>query len=341
MRHFYGYIQHSVTFLLLAGLVTQGCSPVEDVNAELLSDVQRNNGVERKLDEVALRQVEEYKNTGKFSSPLKMNVHCYKAYSRFSPANDTATNFAIKAPCSSLDLDSDNPVVNYMSKLFVVPNAPQPNSKIVEVQCGKPGYPPSAFDHESFAPHLAHGIFPECPPDRSGNRIIPMYRDYSLPRKQPVLAGREKVIQELDRISNQQVQEFTKTGQYSSTLSFNPECGRYISSLLDDGKTVVNWILPGYYCNYTQPDPNHERVPDYTGQYDFVSAVFAVENKQQRTITLSRIVCETSHGSSPDIVKHPPRLVNGVPVCSTDDMFAHSDSVKKVLAKQYLPFPTH
>jgi hypothetical protein len=319
MNYFARHTKPSVTFLLLAGLVTQGCSPIEDINAELLSDVQRNNGMERKLDEVALRQVDEYKNTGKFSSPLKMNVHCYKAYSRFSPANDAATNFAIKAPCSSLDLDSDNPVVNYMSRLFVVPNAPQPNSKIVEVQCGKPGYPPSAFDDESFAPHLAHGIFPECPPDRSGNRIIPMYRDYSLPRKQPVLAGREKVIQELDRISNQQVQEFTKTGQYSSTLSFNPECGRYISSLLDDGKTVVNWILPGYYCNYTQPDPNHERVPDYTDQYDFVSAVFAVKNEQQHTVTLTRIVCEIGIGSSPDIVKYPPRLVEGVPVCTTDE----------------------
>jgi hypothetical protein len=335
MNYFPRPAKSAVTVLLLVGLVTQGCSPIADINAELLSDVQRNNGIERKLDEVALRQVEEYKNSGKFSSPLKMNVHCYKAYSRFSPANDIATNFAIEAPCSIWDLDSDNPVVTYMSKLFVVPNVPQPNSKIVEVQCGKPGYPVAAFDDESFAPRLAHGIFPECPPDRSGNRIIPMYRDYSLPRKQPVLAGRGKVIQELDRISNQQVQEFTKTGQYSSTLSFNPECGRYISSLLDDGKTVVNWILPGYYCNYTQPDPNHERVPDYTAQYEFVSAVFAVENKQQSTVTLSRIVCEISLGSSPDIVKYPPRLVEGVPVCTTDE----TGSGKKILTKQYPPVP--
>jgi hypothetical protein len=336
MRHFYRYIQPGITFLLLTGLAPiQGCG-----HHELLIDVLRPYVMERKFDEIALRQVEEYKKTGKFSSPMKMDVSCYNAYSRFSPTNDAVINFAIKSASCDLE-DADTHVVNYMSKLFVLPNAPQSNSKIVEVQCGKPGYPVAEFSNESFAPRLARGIFPECPPIAGTGRILPMYRDYSLPRKRQVLAGQEKVIQELDRISNQQVQEFTKTGQYSSALSFNPECGQYVSSLLDDGKTVVNWILPKYYCNSNSLDQNDELAADYTDQYEFVSAVFAVENKQQRTVTLSRIVCEIRIGNAPDIVKHPPRLVNGAPACSVDSKSTvNSSSVKKILTKQYLPVPT-
>jgi hypothetical protein len=331
MRYFRRYTKSAGTFLILVGLAfVQGCD-----HSESPTEVQRPYVMERKFDEIALRQVEEYKKTGKFSSPMKMDVSCYSAYSRFSPANDAVTNFAIKAPC---DLYPENPIENYMSKLFVLPNAPQSNSKIVEVQCGKPGYPVAEFSNGSFAPRLARGIFPECPPIAGTGRILPIYRDYSLPRKLQVLFGNEKVIQELDRISNQQVQEFTKTGQYSSTLSFNPECGRYVSSLLDDGKTVVNWILPKYYCNANSPGRNDELAVDYTGQYEFVSAVFAVENKQQRTVTLSRIVCEIRIGNAPDIVAHPPSIVNGVPVCSTArQATVNSSSVKKILTKQYPP----
>jgi hypothetical protein len=334
MCYFHRHTKSAATFLLVAGLLAfvQGCG-----HSESPTEVQRPYVMERKFDEIALRQVEEYKKTGKFSSPMKMDVSCYSAYSRFSPANDAVTNFAIKAPC---DLYPDNPIENYMSKLFVLPNAPQSNSKIVEVQCGKPGYPVAEFSNESFAPRLARGIFPECPPIAGTGRILPIYRDYSLPRKRQVLAGRDKVIQELDRISNQQVQEFTKTGQYSSALSFNPECGQYVSSLLDDGKTVVNWILPEYYCNSNLPDQKDELATDETDQYEFMSAVFAVENKQQRTVTLSRIVCEIRIGNAPDIVAHPPSIVNGEPVCSTArQAIVNSSSVKKILTKQYPPIP--
>jgi hypothetical protein len=334
MRYFHQYTKSAATFLLLTGTtLIQGCSPtelMEFVSSESLTEFIKSKGLVRKFDETARRQIEEYKNTGKFSSSIKMNVRCYNAYSRFSSAHDEATNFAIGKPCS----DPDENAENYMGRLFFVTNPSPQNSRIVGVECGTQYYDTSAFGDESFLPRLVDGKFPECPQDSRGNKVVPMYRDYSMPRKNPVLPNREKVVQELDEISNQQVKEFIKNGEYSSTLSFNPECGRYFSSTADGRKTVVNRIMPGYQCNYNEPVPGHINPPDDISLSDFVSAVFAVENKQQRTVTVSRIVCEIESGSI-DIIQHPPRLIEGVPVCTTDE----DGSGKRILTKQYPPVP--
>jgi hypothetical protein len=303
---------------------------IEFVSSESLTEFIKSEGLVRKFDETANRQVKEYKNTGKFSSSIAMNVRCYNAYSRFSPAHDEVTNFAISKPCH----EPDNNAENYMSRLFVVSNSPQ-NSRIVEVECGTKYYDTSAFANESFSPRLVDGKFPECPQDSRGDTVVPIYRDYSMPRKNPALPDREKVIQELDRISSQQAQEFISNGRYSSTLSFNPECGRYFSSAADGGKTVINRIMPGYLCNYLKLVPGNKNPPiDDIFLSDFVSAVFVVENKQNRTFTISRIVCEIED-TGINIIKYPPRLVEGVPVCTTDE----DGSGKKILTKQYPPFP--
>jgi hypothetical protein len=362
MHHFYRSIQPGVTFLLLVGLAwIQGCWNQPKSGDQPPSGDPDFRGVEREMDAIALRQIEEYNKTGKFSAPAKRGKYCHNHYSHFSPSDDAVTNFAIDEPCLVEKLipmfaDDANEVSHYVSKLFVIPNGAHPNKKIVELQCGPPfGYLATTLDNQPLEPRLVRGRFPECPPMKEGSRspqyynpalpnirVLPLYRDHSKPQKLQVLVSNEKVIQELDKISDQQVQEFTKTGQYSSALSFNPECSRFVSSLLDDGKTVVNWILPKHFC---KPEPTKSRqekqnelIGNSSDSYKFVSAVFAVENKQTNTVALSRIVCEVDITNvPPDIVQYPPALVNGVPECSTVN--PNHPSVKKILVEKYPPVP--
>jgi hypothetical protein len=325
MYRFYQYTRSGKALLILAGLaLLQSCSELGDINAEPLSKFEKNFGMARKFDEVALQQSEEYGKTGKFSSTLNLNVQCYKSYSNFSSAHDAVTNFAIQKPCSDVDYN----VENYMSKIFVVANVAQRKSKVVEVRCSTAEYPISAFKNGDFSPRLAYGKFPECPQDSKGNNILPLYRDYSLPRERLGLSDRKAIVQALDQISDQQVQEFTKSGQYSSALSFNSECGTYVSSVFDDGKTIINWITPRQNCS--------ENLSDDIRYSEFVSAVFSIKDEKNQTVKLSRVVCEVKIGEPVDFAKQPPRLVNGVPVCTTGE----SNSVKKILTKQYPPVPT-
>jgi hypothetical protein len=346
MRHFYRAIRFRVTFLCLLVLIfSQGCfgGGSSDTQSkqpeESLVDLEENGGLERKFDELALLQVKEYNKNGKFSTSLKMDESCYKAYSRFSPGNESVTNFAVQGECTLVP----EIVVKYMSRLLVVPTGTKPSKKIVEVQCRERSYPDSAFQDKFFIPRLVNGKFPECPPDKDGRRVLPTYRDHSLPRKRQVLINNAAVIQELDRISSQQVQEFTRTGQYSSVLSFNAGCGKYVSSLLDEGKTVINWIFPDYDCKpRLNQDSYSEIAQDGKYQYEFVSAVFAIENKQEGTTQLSRIVCESNAGNPYSFytLRRPPGFVEQQLECLTGLSYLESGhQVKKILAKQYSPIP--
>jgi hypothetical protein len=332
MRYFCPYTKSSIAFLVLAGLsLLQGCSAAKDLYHELfvqesMGEFNAKGGMEKALDQLALQQVEEYKKTGKFSSTLKLklNVKCYQADSKVSPTGNVATNLAAQTTCIR-----DGTLARYVSTLFVATDTPWRHPPVVEVRCVSESYSSSDLKNASFMPRLTRGSFPECPRASDGKNVLPLYIDHSLPRQHLGLPDRQSILKELDEISDRQVEEFTKTGQYSSALSFNAKCGAYASSISDDGRTVINWVMPTQnHCNDLKPEIKSE----------FVSAVFAVENKQKRTVTVSRVVCEVpgvtnrllGSGDSVDIIQKPPHLVNGVPTCTAG---------KAVLAKQYPPFP--
>jgi hypothetical protein len=332
MRRFHQYTQFGTTLVILAGLtLLQGCSSVRDLYHELfvqesMGEFNAKGGMEKALDNLALQQVEEYKKTGKFSSTLKLelNVKCYQADSKVYPTGNVVTNLAAQTTCFR-----DGTLAGYASTLFVADDTPWRRPPVVEVRCVSDSYGVSSFKDKSFTPRLIRGRFPECPGDSTGKNVLPLYVDHSLPRQHLGLSDRQSILKELDAISDRQVEEFAKTGQYSSALSFNAECGAYASSISDDGRTVINWVIPTQnYCNGLKSEIGSE----------FVSAVFAVENKQKRTVTLSRVVCEVpgvhnrllGSDDSVDIIQKPPHLVNGVPTCPTGT---------DVFTKQYPPVP--
>jgi hypothetical protein len=328
MRYFSRYAKLSCGGLILAvTALLSGCS-IEDLE----SFTSQDGGVEQALDAIALRQVEEYKKTRKFASTLKVNISCYKDYSKISLNRDTVTNFAIKKYC----FDHDYSVPQYMSQVISVNDTPWRDPPIVEVRClaFSDDYPVKAFEQASFIPRLFRGQFPECPRGDRGKIILPELRDYSMPRQSAGLADRQSIIRELDRISDRQAVEFNRTGQYDSALSFNAECGRYVSTLLQAGKTVINWIDPTTNCQASRA---------FQDRPMFVSAVFAVEDKQKRTVTVSRIVCEVDQiGGDTDIVQAPPHLVNGVPICQvkpTDDRPRLSGGSQTILTEKYPSVP--
>jgi hypothetical protein len=327
MRYFSRYAKSGIVFLILVGTaLLPGCS-LEDIE-EFTS---QQGGVEQALDAVALRQVAEYQKTGKFASGLKVNISCYNDYSKFSPAADVVTNFAIKKYCFGNDS-----IEQYMSQVIGVKDTPWRDPPIVEVRCRafSDNYSVRAFEQASFVPRLIRGRFPECPQDDDGKTILPELRDYSVPRQRVGLPDRKSIIRELDRISDRQAVEFNRTGQYDSALSFNAECGRYVSSLLQGGKTVINWIDPRTNCgdSITLLDRSV-----------FVSVVFAVEDQLKRMVTVSRIVCEIDRMDwAVDTVQIPPHLLNGVPICqvkSTGGRPGFSDESRTVLTEKYPPVP--
>jgi hypothetical protein len=109
MSYFSQYAKSRIAFLMLAiPVLLPGCSLVDFFTSQ-------DGGVEQALDAIVLRQVEEYKKTGKFSSELKVNISCYDDYSKFSAMGDAVTNFAIKKSC--FDRDS---VTQYMSQVIGV-----------------------------------------------------------------------------------------------------------------------------------------------------------------------------------------------------------------------------
>ncbi len=336
MHYFHRYKNLGSTLLILAGVaLLQGCSFIEFVTSTSLSEFTKNNGMGKAFDSMALKQIEEYQRTGKFSSALNLNVNCYQTYSKFSPANDVVTNFAIRKKCGEWDVDS---VTTYMSRVSVGAKTTEGNLRITEVRCiADSNVYRDGFKDESFAPRLVREKFPECPRGALGKAILPLYRDYSVPRQVMAPSDKASIIKELDRISSRQVEEFIKTGQYSSTLSFNSECGRYISTISESGHTVINWITPGVECS-SQPleDPVS------------ISVVFAYEDQQKRTITLSRIVC-ADMDSAEDLTRNPPNLGKGIPVCggkepkppkSPEVIELENSQRKPVIKQQYPPIPT-
>jgi hypothetical protein len=337
MQYFHQYKKLGSTLLILAGVaLLQSCSFIEFVTSQSLNGFTKNNGMGKAFDTMAMKQIEEYKRTGKFSSALNLNVNCYQTYSKFSPANDVITNFAIRGECPWSEWDVDS-VTTYMSRVSVGAKTAEGNLRITEVRCIEDSSVyRDGFKDESFAPRLVREKFPECPRGSQGQTILPLYRDYSVPRQTMALPNEASIIKELDRISSRQVEEFIKTGQYSSTLSFNSECGIYSSTISQSGNTVINWIIPAREC-YSQPleDPIYGT---------FISVVFADEDRQKRTVDLSRIVC-AGMDSAEDITRNPPNLGKGIPVCGgaeprddePSDAIERKNRLRQPVIKQQYP----
>jgi hypothetical protein len=170
MLRFYRSIQPSATFLLFAGLVLiQGCWGQSQTKEKTSSGDPDMRGVEREMDAIALRQIEDYRKTGKFSTITEAGKYCHKYYSQVASTNDAVTILAVDEPCLLHILlpmaakDADE-VEHYVSKLFVVPDGTSPNRKFVEVQCSPPSrYRSTTFDNRPLEPRLVRGRFPEFP----------------------------------------------------------------------------------------------------------------------------------------------------------------------------------
>jgi hypothetical protein len=330
--------------ILLLGLVG-GCLP----NTLYSEFEQKYGGSKKVVLDVMQRQAEEYRENGKFISKLSVkSVECYAdSWSQLASSKTDITNFLVSSPCGLAVEDA-------VGRLFAVPNSGSEPIKLIGLYCT------GSFKQDALTgiflselPQMVNRGLVTCPKELTGKRSLPEYYEYPSPKS---LAGQsdigwiqseQQIVARLNDIAQKQVDEFKRIGEYTSGITaVENECVRQTSTLLGNGTLVINFVDVNYgiaNCKTLEKDRKPEPYTHY------MSAVFASEDIQRKTIQLSRVVCKMSDMSAVNsILQDPPTLNDGDLSCSSSSEYVkpdktgdkeHSTAIEKISSQIYPPVP--
>ena len=191
------------------------------------------------LEEIALKQLDEYARNGRISSKLRINAECYDSgKTSFLKDSNSVVNVIRGSSCggfigSSILVDRDR-----AERIFILGSSDEGVNRAVRVSCeGRywDGYE-IAVDDETM-PKLSTEGQPSCPPERGREDVKPDYDEFVLLENQ-VLNPKAQI----EQIAKEQIQEFFENRQVLSQLSFENACFKGWTEFSTSGEQVSNII---------------------------------------------------------------------------------------------------